>query len=128
VYNFEVAETHTYFVGTELGGIWMHNTCGPPSEGQEVQRLFGNNAIDEGGSWTREDMYGMDNWRNNLGVGDWNSGEFIAEGEITDPAGLTEMPAEPAEGYDGNGDEVRVNYPVVGDYPIRILWTAPFMQ
>jgi hypothetical protein len=28
VYNFEVASTHTYFVGSELGGVWVHNDCG----------------------------------------------------------------------------------------------------
>ena len=28
VYNFEVANSHTYFVGKELGGIWVHNDCG----------------------------------------------------------------------------------------------------
>ena len=27
VYNFEVAATHTYFVGTVLGGVWVHNNC-----------------------------------------------------------------------------------------------------
>lgn len=25
VYNFEVANSHTYFVGTENGGTWVHN-------------------------------------------------------------------------------------------------------
>jgi hypothetical protein len=32
VYNFEVATTHTYFVGTESGGVWVHNSCAGPSE------------------------------------------------------------------------------------------------
>jgi hypothetical protein len=27
VYNFEVSNTHTYFVGTENGGVWVHNAC-----------------------------------------------------------------------------------------------------
>jgi hypothetical protein len=27
VYNFEVASTHTYFVGSKLGGVWVHNDC-----------------------------------------------------------------------------------------------------
>jgi hypothetical protein len=27
VYNFEVANTHTYFVGAESGGVWVHNIC-----------------------------------------------------------------------------------------------------
>jgi hypothetical protein len=28
VYNFEVANAHTYFVGKEAGGVWVHNNCG----------------------------------------------------------------------------------------------------
>jgi hypothetical protein len=27
VYNFEVSNTHTYFVGANDGGIWVHNAC-----------------------------------------------------------------------------------------------------
>jgi hypothetical protein len=27
VYNFEVEDDHTYFVGTANGGTWVHNTC-----------------------------------------------------------------------------------------------------
>ena len=27
VYNFTVADDHTYFVGTQDGGEWVHNTC-----------------------------------------------------------------------------------------------------
>lgn len=29
VYNFEVEDFHTYYVGKE--GLWVHNTCSPPS-------------------------------------------------------------------------------------------------
>jgi RHS repeat-associated protein len=29
VYNFEVEDTHTYFVGQHSGGIWVHNVCPP---------------------------------------------------------------------------------------------------
>ncbi len=32
VYNFEVAETHTYFVGATSGGLWVHNDCIAPEE------------------------------------------------------------------------------------------------
>lgn len=28
VYNFEVEDDHTYFVGTANGGTWVHNDCG----------------------------------------------------------------------------------------------------
>ena len=27
VYNFEVEDDHTYFVGTANGGTWVHNDC-----------------------------------------------------------------------------------------------------
>ncbi len=27
VYNFEVADSHTYFVGSDNGGAWVHNAC-----------------------------------------------------------------------------------------------------
>jgi len=29
VYNFEVAGSHTYFVGKDNGGAWVHNQCAP---------------------------------------------------------------------------------------------------
>jgi len=29
VYNFEVADWHTYQVGTAAGWVWVHNRCGP---------------------------------------------------------------------------------------------------
>jgi hypothetical protein len=32
VYNFEVASTHTYFVGSKLGGVWVHNSCEVPTD------------------------------------------------------------------------------------------------
>jgi hypothetical protein len=32
VYNFEVEDTHTYFVGSVNSGIWVHNTCFPTAE------------------------------------------------------------------------------------------------
>jgi hypothetical protein len=28
VYNIEVADDHTYFVGKADGGVWVHNACG----------------------------------------------------------------------------------------------------
>ena len=30
VYNFEVGDDHTYFVGQANGGTWVHNDCVPP--------------------------------------------------------------------------------------------------
>jgi hypothetical protein len=33
VYNFEVTEFHTYFVGQTDGGVWVHNTCPPGGTG-----------------------------------------------------------------------------------------------
>jgi hypothetical protein len=32
VYNFEVQDDHTYFVGTICGGIWVHNICSKPGQ------------------------------------------------------------------------------------------------
>jgi hypothetical protein len=55
VYNFEVAGTHTYAVGTVDGGVWVHNACGkgplllvdenvPPQLAAELEKL-GFNAV-----------------------------------------------------------------------------------
>ena len=51
VYNFEVADFHTYFVGNRDGGLWVHNTSYPEialgkfSSGlQQFTRNLGRNA------------------------------------------------------------------------------------
>ena len=36
VYNFEVSDFHTYFVGSSYGGLWVHNDCsGGGGDGEE---------------------------------------------------------------------------------------------
>ncbi|TDM05381.1 MAG: hypothetical protein C4K60_11350 [Ideonella sp. MAG2] len=37
VYNFEVEDFHTYYVGKE--GVWVHNTCGPEINKFELSKL-----------------------------------------------------------------------------------------
>ena len=32
VYNFTVADDHTYFVGRQNGGLWVHNSCFTPDQ------------------------------------------------------------------------------------------------
>ena len=39
VYNFEVAGTHTYFVGHKNGGLWVHNTSMPERLREFYRRL-----------------------------------------------------------------------------------------
>ena len=59
VYNFEVADTHTYFVGKDLGGVWVHNGCAEP----DLDNLD-NHAINAMGKrgWTSGDI--MDAYQN----------------------------------------------------------------
>jgi hypothetical protein len=45
VYNFEVANTHTYFVGTELGGVWVHNACPDPYAGDPFPGMGNRQGI-----------------------------------------------------------------------------------
>jgi hypothetical protein len=56
VYNFEVEEFHTYFVGTSEGGIWVHNTC--PSSWADPKTLA-RHFEDHGGDFgaTTEEEY-----------------------------------------------------------------------
>jgi hypothetical protein len=51
VYNFEVDEFHTYFVGT--GGAWVHNTCqaklpGKPKSAVDGPKVGSAEAVDAG--------------------------------------------------------------------------------
>ena len=50
VYNFEVDETHTYFVGHL--GTWVHNACNPfqtpPSHVPGMQTTYTQNSFDQG--------------------------------------------------------------------------------
>ena len=43
VYNFEVAGSHTYFVGKDNGGAWVHNACGMkfPNTPEEMDDMMG---------------------------------------------------------------------------------------
>ena len=67
VYNFEVDEFHTYFIGTVQSGIWVHN--GPPCPGSSAQfgKKFGGHREDYPGVTHQEyrkmadDMYGNPN-------------------------------------------------------------------
>lgn len=51
VYNFEVEDFHTYFVGE--GGVWAHNTCvgkftkGMSSQSEEIARGTNIDKVDE---------------------------------------------------------------------------------
>ena len=44
VYNFQVAEWHTYFVGKEDWDfeVWVHNTCGPGAKGVQANKAAGD--------------------------------------------------------------------------------------
>jgi hypothetical protein len=55
VYNFEVASTHTYFVGSKLGGVWVHNNCT-----DEASRIIN----DQGGEVYNVNRGGWPFWMN----------------------------------------------------------------
>ena len=39
VYNFEVADWHTYHVGSNQGWVWVHNTCNPNIKTDKLGRV-----------------------------------------------------------------------------------------
>ncbi len=41
VYNFEVEDFHTYFVGQKSGGLWVHNACKAKWAEQVYEGLHG---------------------------------------------------------------------------------------
>ncbi len=91
-----------------------------------VSRNWGGESGPNGKSWTRDPFTRQS--RDSLGLGGWNTGEYISTGEIMNPAGITTRPALPYGRYRGGGDEViiqnptsqiRLNSVVMPDDPIQ---------
>jgi len=45
VYNLEVDEDHTFFIGQLQGGVWVHNTCGLKNASEGLKSLFENGSV-----------------------------------------------------------------------------------
>jgi hypothetical protein len=79
VYNFEVASTHTYFVGTESGGVWVHNAC--DIEGAGGGRNIALGLEDNLENFASSPGINGDTWR------DWGTDDFTGQflSVVSDP-------------------------------------------
>ncbi len=75
-----------------------------PEVGDSVRRIWGGRAGPDGQSWSRDSPNNMT--RDNLGLPDKNSGEFMSHGRINNVDGVSTQKAVPADGRPGGGDEV----------------------
>lgn len=88
-------------------GRWRDPSTGrftpppPPSEGQRVYRVYGENNNPMGQSWTPVNPADVPDFRGSAGLPDVNSGRFVVEGTITDPTGITTRGALPLDGNPG---------------------------
>jgi hypothetical protein len=62
-------------------------------------------------SWTNVDPRTIPDYRNVAGLPDQNTGQFLSEGVLTDPAGVTVKLADPLHGNIGGLVEVVVPNP-----------------
>jgi hypothetical protein len=75
VYNFVVEDTHTYFVGTANGGVWVHNDCVSlyrsvsPGEMADIQNtgMFRMGPNSSMGKWFAENPADAAEWGRALG-------------------------------------------------------------
>ena len=95
--------------------------------GQIVYRVFGGESPLWGQYWTPEDPRVVFDWFDAAGVGEWNSGENIAVGELVDASGCEAGAAEPGGGLPGRRTpQLKVPNPVESHIRlIRIISTGP---
>jgi RHS repeat-associated protein len=76
-----------------------------------VYRVWGGLSGPWGMSWTNVDPRTIPDYRNVAGLPDQNTGQFLSEGVLTDPAGVTVKLADPLHGNIGGLVEVVVPNP-----------------
>ncbi|MBL0319079.1 MAG: DUF637 domain-containing protein [Alphaproteobacteria bacterium] len=78
------------------------------SAGTKIYRVYGENNIPLGQSWTTVDPAGIIDYRNLAGLPDLNTGRFVLEGTITDSTGITIRQALPLDGNVGGLSELLI--------------------
>lgn len=73
------------------------------SEGTTLYRVFGDEAQGLGQSWTTVNPGAVSDFRSAAGLFPGNSGQFVAEGTLTDSSGVLFRPALPGPGGIGGG-------------------------
>lgn len=81
------------------------------SEGTKVYRVWGDQAVPWGRSWTTIDPKKVENYRDAAGLPNQNTGRFVSEGILKDTTGVTRREALPLHGNKGGLDEVVIPDP-----------------
>jgi RHS repeat-associated protein len=129
--KFPVESVDKYFAAALLGGAPLlragaaavestagatevaTGTASTAARGTTVYRVFGGNAKPFGQFWTTTNPLSVENFRIAAGIFPENTGEFFAEGTLTDTEGVTFSPAAPGPGGVGGGlPQVEIPDPV----------------
>jgi hypothetical protein len=84
---------------------------GEPYIGQTLYRVFGDEALPYGHSWTRRRPDGSPDFRDDAGLPPQNSGRFVIQGRTHDLTNFKTRPAQPLGPNRGGWDEVIVPDP-----------------
>ncbi len=107
-HNLLVEDVHTYFVVINGVPILAHNGVTLPGDpvpiGTPVNRWWGNLSPADGQSWATGDIAAQS--RNSLGIGSWNSGEYLSQGTLIDNTGVYSQAANPAGVFAGGDTEI----------------------
>ena len=98
---------------------------GEPYVGQTLYRVFGDDALPYGHSWTRRRPDMSPDFRDDAGLPPQNSGRFVIEGRTRDLTDFKTRPAEPLGPNRGGWDEVLVPDPVTQLRPTRVSGVNP---
>jgi RHS repeat-associated protein len=90
-------------------------------KGETVYRVFGGNSKLYGRSWTNVDPRTIPNYRNESGLPDWNTGEYLAKGILYDKIGVIERPALTMHGNKGGLLEYYIPKPIPVESKILVI-------
>jgi hypothetical protein len=98
VYNLEVHGEHVYRVSGS--GVLVHNTKPALPAGTVVYRVWGGRSGPYGRYWTTVNPATVSNYRGVAGLPNYNTGQYVTRGILTNPAGVTTSRATgiPAQG------------------------------
>ena len=98
---------------------------GEPYIGQTLYRVFGDEALPYGHSWTRRRPDRSPDFRDDAGLPPQNSGRFVIQGRTEDVTQFKTRPAEPLGENRGGWDEVLVPDPLSQLRTTRISGVNP---
>lgn len=119
VYDIEVEGLHNVFVrgaGSDAPGVLVHNSTATSAagdaveEGQTVYRVWGGESGSGGRYGSRTDPSAVDNDRDEAGLPNEHTGQFVSEGRLVDTTGVEVTPggAAPLHGNAGGIDEIKI--------------------